>query len=157
MPFGNKLLTQPAVKGQWKGLFLKSGSGLPSITCVAESKVPSSLRALSPVSLLPRSSSSRSFVANVVNLFKALLGEDSLSPQRGFPESFKELLLRCPAPGTPPCWFPCGLCHRTYRRVYSLIVCLLQSERKVLGNRDSSFVPCCTSASYNGTWCRPGT
>lgn len=106
MPFGNKLLTQPAVKGQWKGLFLKSGSGLPSITCVAESKVPSSLRALSPVSLLPRSSSSRSFVANVVNLFKALLGEDSLSPQRGFPESFKELLLRCPAPGTPPCWFP---------------------------------------------------
>lgn len=80
VPFSNKLLTQSAVKGQWKGLFLKSGSGLPSITCVAESKVPSGPRALLPVSLLPCSSTSRSFVANVVNLFKALLGEDSLNP-----------------------------------------------------------------------------
>ena len=95
VPFSNKLLTQPGAKGQWKGLFLKSGSGLLSITCVAESKVPSGLRALSPVSLLPRSSSSRSFVADVVNLFKALLGEDSLSP----------FLQRAPAPLSGP-WNP---------------------------------------------------
>lgn len=150
----NTARPRDAVKGQSKELLLRSENGSAFYhlcACERGTLWPQGAVTCFP---LPGSSSSRPSMAHIVSLFKTLL--QRWLYEQGFPKYFPS---KSPHHCLPPvCWRPNfhhALCHLTYRLVYWFIVCLLQLECKLPGNRDISFIHCC--ALGPSPWSRRAT